>query len=64
MPIAVIAALLQPLSGDLSAKMVAKTQPVKLAAMEGHWETEKGAALRIGGIPNEETEETCESGSY
>ena len=38
--------------------MVAKTQPIKLAAMEGQYETLKGAPLRIGGIPNDETEET------
>ena len=51
-------ALLQPISGDLSAKKLAKHQPVKLAAMEAQWETERGAPLRIGGIPNEDTEET------
>jgi cytochrome d ubiquinol oxidase subunit I len=46
-------AILQPFSGDLLAKSVAKTQPVKLAAFEGQFETETGAPLRIGGIPNE-----------
>lgn len=51
-------ALLQPISGDISAKRLAKHQPVKLAAMEGQWETERGAPLRIGGIPNEQAEET------
>jgi cytochrome bd ubiquinol oxidase subunit I len=51
-----IAAVLQPLSGDLSAKDVAKRQPAKLAAMEAHFKTEKNAALVIGGIPNEETQ--------
>ena len=51
-------ALLQPISGDISAKKLAKHQPIKLAAMEAQWETERGAPLRIGGIPNEETEET------
>ncbi|MBZ0198967.1 MAG: cytochrome ubiquinol oxidase subunit I [Ignavibacteriaceae bacterium] len=49
-----VAAVLQPLSGDFSAKDVAKRQPIKLAAMEGQFETEKGAGLTIGGIPNEE----------
>ncbi|MCB9746518.1 MAG: cytochrome ubiquinol oxidase subunit I [Alphaproteobacteria bacterium] len=53
-----VAAFLQPLSGDLSAKHVAHAQPVKLAAMEGHWETEAGAALRVGGWPDEQAEET------
>src|SRR5712692_1120636 len=36
------AALLQPLSGDLSARVVARWQPVKLAAMEGQFKTEGG----------------------
>ncbi len=51
-------ALLQPLSGDLSAKLVAKTQPAKLAAMEGQYRTERGAPLRIGGLPDDEARET------
>jgi cytochrome bd ubiquinol oxidase subunit I len=51
-------ALLQPLSGDFSAKDVAKRQPIKLAAMEGQFETEKGAGLTIGGLPNEKTRTT------
>ena len=46
-------AILQPLSGDLLAKSVAKTQPVKLAAFEGQFQTEQSAPLRIGGIPDE-----------
>ena len=50
-----VAAILQPLSGDISAKDVAKRQPEKLAAMEALYETEKGAPLLIGGIVNEET---------
>jgi len=58
LPIAAVTALLQPLSGDLSAKQVAKWQPAKFAAMEGHWETERGAALVVGGIPDENTETT------
>src|SRR6266481_5281407 len=48
-----VAAILQPLSGDTLAKMVARNLPVKLAALEGHFETEKAAPLRIGGIPDE-----------
>lgn len=51
-----VAALLQPLSGDLSAKDVAQRQPAKLAAMEGHYHTERGAALVLGGIPDDETQ--------
>src|SRR6187551_2672154 len=49
-----IAAILQPLSGDLSAKDVARRQPAKLAAMEAHFHTEKSAPLIVGGIPDEE----------
>lgn len=48
-----VAALVQPLSGDISAKDVAKRQPAKLAAMEAHFHTEEKASLIIGGIPNE-----------
>lgn len=53
---ACVAALLQPLSGDISAKNVAKLQPSKLAAMEAVFHTEKGAPLIIGGIPDEQTQ--------
>jgi cytochrome d ubiquinol oxidase subunit I len=49
-----VSSILQPLSGDLIAKTVAKTQPVKLAAFEGQFHTEYGAPFRIGGIPDEE----------
>lgn len=49
-----VAAILQPLSGHLSAEDVAHRQPLKLAAMESHFKTEKGAAFVIGGIPDEE----------
>ncbi|HEV7645042.1 MAG TPA: cytochrome ubiquinol oxidase subunit I [Pyrinomonadaceae bacterium] len=48
-----VTAVLQPLSGDILAKTVAKNQPIKLAAMEGQFETERAAPLRIGGIPDE-----------
>lgn len=53
-----VAALLQPISGDFSARQVAVTQPVKLAALEGQFETERGAPLRVGGLPDAEAEET------
>jgi cytochrome d ubiquinol oxidase subunit I len=46
------AALLQPVSGDLLARMVADTQPAKLAALEGQFATETGAPLRLGGVPD------------
>ncbi|HSD22394.1 MAG TPA: cytochrome ubiquinol oxidase subunit I [Anaeromyxobacter sp.] len=53
-----VAALLQPLSGDFSARQVAATQPVKLAALEGQFRTERGAPLRVGGLPDEDARET------
>jgi cytochrome d ubiquinol oxidase subunit I len=48
----IMAAILQPLSGDISAKMVAKRQPAKLAAMEAHFDTKPYSPLIIGGIPD------------
>ncbi len=52
------AALLQPISGDFSAREIAVTQPVKLAALEGHFETRRGAPLHLGGFPDAERAET------
>ncbi|PZX57693.1 cytochrome bd-I ubiquinol oxidase subunit 1 apoprotein [Algoriphagus ratkowskyi] len=52
-----VAALLQPISGDISAKDIAVRQPAKLAAMEAHFETSKAAPLIIGGIPDVEAKE-------
>lgn len=43
----------QVVVGDRTAKMVARTQPVKLAAMEGQFRTEARAPLRLGGLPDE-----------
>lgn len=44
----------QIVAGDWAARMVAATQPVKLAAMEGQFRTEARAPLRIGGWPDEQ----------
>jgi cytochrome bd ubiquinol oxidase subunit I len=52
------AAVLQPISGDISARSVAARQPIKLAAMESHFETMADAPLTIGGFPNPETGQT------
>src|SRR3954471_23920783 len=54
---AAVAALLQPLSGDISAKDAAKRQPAKLAAMEALFKTQEYAPLVIGGIPDTKTQE-------
>jgi cytochrome bd ubiquinol oxidase subunit I len=51
-----VAALLQPISGDISAKHIAKHQPAKLAAMESLFKTSTPAPLVIGGIPDEKAE--------
>ncbi len=56
LPFVVVASLIQPLMGDLSAKSVAQRQPEKLAAMEAHFHTEKGASLYIGGLPDVENQ--------
>src|SRR5438093_12575767 len=46
------AAVLQPISGDISARHVAAHQPVKLAAAEALFRTEAGAPLTLGGWPD------------
>ncbi|HKP56542.1 MAG TPA: cytochrome ubiquinol oxidase subunit I, partial [Polyangiales bacterium] len=52
-----VAALVQPLSGDISAKHVARAQPIKLAAMEAHYHTQRGAPFMVGGVPDDEAQE-------
>jgi cytochrome d ubiquinol oxidase subunit I len=44
----------QILVGDWSARVVVATQPVKFAAMEGQFQTQRHAPLRIGGVPDEQ----------
>ncbi len=48
-----VAALLQPISGDISAKDVASRQPIKLAAMEAHFHTQQSVPFILGGIPDD-----------
>jgi cytochrome bd ubiquinol oxidase subunit I len=43
----------------LLGQVVARNQPIKLAAMEGQFQTERGAPLRIGGWPDEASGTTC-----
>lgn len=45
--VGLVPAVLQPLSGDYAAKMVASTQPAKLAAMEAHFDTRARAPIRL-----------------
>lgn len=53
-----IAAPLQILAGDAHGLNTLKYQPVKVAAMEGDWETEGRAPELLFGIPNMKTEHT------
>lgn len=56
-----VAAILMPLQillGDLHGLNTLKHQPAKVAALEGIWETQKGAPLTLFGFPNEETKRT------
>ncbi|MDA0564146.1 cytochrome ubiquinol oxidase subunit I [Streptomonospora sp. S1-112] len=48
-----VAAVITPVQigvGDWAAHFVAENQPVKLAAMEGVFETERGVPLHLGGV--------------
>src|SRR6516225_3188258 len=47
-----LGALVQPLTGDLAAREVARLQPIKMAAFEGLFKTQRGAPLALGGIPD------------
>lgn len=51
---ALVSTPLQIVTGDLSAKQLADHQPIKLAAAEGLFETQRGAPLALGGWPDEE----------
>lgn len=42
--------------GDLTGLNTLEHQPTKLAALEGHWETHKGAPLVLFAIPDQEAE--------
>ncbi len=54
--VACVSAPLQWLSGDLSARSVARLQPAKLAAMEAHYRTEADAPLLLGGFPDDDAQ--------
>ncbi|MBT6530809.1 MAG: cytochrome ubiquinol oxidase subunit I, partial [Betaproteobacteria bacterium] len=56
-----LAAILTPIQifiGDQHGLNTFEYQPAKVAAMEGIWETEKGAALTLFGIPDENQRKT------
>jgi cytochrome d ubiquinol oxidase subunit I len=52
LPVVIFSAPLQILTGDLAGKHLAREQPLKLAAIEALFETESGAPLLIGGVPD------------
>jgi cytochrome d ubiquinol oxidase subunit I len=58
MIMAVFVAPLQLLFGDLHGLNTFKYQPAKVAAMEGLWETKRGAPLLLFGMPDQEQETT------
>ena len=53
-----VLAPVQMVVGHWAAQVVAATQPVKLAAMEGQFRTQAGAPLRLGGLPDERARDT------
>lgn len=55
---AAIVAPIQIFVGDMHGLNTLEHQPAKVAAMEGHFETQKGAPLILFGIPDMEAEET------
>ncbi len=55
---AAVVAPVQIVAGDVHGLNTLEHQPAKVAAMEGHFETTKGAPLILFGIPDMEAEET------
>lgn len=53
--VAAVAIPIQILVGDLHGLNTLEHQPAKIAAMEGVWQTERGAPLLLFALPNEET---------
>ncbi len=51
---ALIGAVLVGVIGHAQGQYLAKRQPLKVAAMEGHWETEQPASFSVIGIVNQE----------
>ena len=55
---ATLVAPLQIVAGDFHGLNTLEHQPAKVAALEGHWETQRGAPLILFGIPDNEEERT------
>jgi len=58
MIMAIFVAPIQAVMGDFHGLNTLQHQPAKVAAMEGIWETEQGAPLRLFGWPGQEDEKT------
>ncbi|MGA9176166.1 MAG: cytochrome ubiquinol oxidase subunit I, partial [Desulfobacterales bacterium] len=58
MIMAVFVAPIQAVMGDFHGLNTLEHQPAKVAAIEGIWETEQGAPLRLFGWPDQEEEKT------
>jgi cytochrome bd ubiquinol oxidase subunit I len=54
--VAAVAVVLQGISGDSSARQVARNQPSKLAALEGAFHTQSGAPMYLFGLVNTKEE--------
>jgi cytochrome d ubiquinol oxidase subunit I len=53
MAMAAIAIVLAGITGDSSARFIYGDQPAKFAAMEGIYQTQRGAPIHLGGIPSD-----------
>jgi cytochrome d ubiquinol oxidase subunit I len=56
MAMAAVAIILAGVTGDSSARFVYGAQPAKFAAMEGLYQTQRGAPITLGGIPSDSQE--------
>jgi cytochrome d ubiquinol oxidase subunit I len=53
MVMAAVAIVLAGITGDSSARFIYDAQPAKFAAMEGIYQTQRGAPITLGGIPSD-----------
>jgi cytochrome d ubiquinol oxidase subunit I len=54
----IVMALAQPLTGHVIGEQLAHQQPLKLAALEAHWETGRAVPFTVGGWVDEQAEQT------
>jgi cytochrome d ubiquinol oxidase subunit I len=53
MAMGAVAIVLAGITGDTSARFIYEAQPIKFAAMEGVYKTQRGAPITLGGIPSD-----------